>query len=345
MSDLTCIVNELAAWEGGGPARHAGSFTEARIMARNRGKSTGKAHAFGGEWTTIKLDIIAKYLSAYTRALKDKPSPTQPFVKAYIDAFAGTGYRTMSKGEFDSEDDRAEPANLAFPDLAEPEPQQLLAGSARLALKVEPAFDRYIFIEQNRRHVRALESLKEEFPDKESKITITRGEANAEIQRLCKLNWTGRRAVLFLDPYGMQVEWATIEAIAKTKSIDLWLLFPLGIGVNRLVTRSGEIPAEWQRRLDLLLGPTGWREAFYTVVQQRQLFDEPQERVVKASVETIGAYFNERLSGIFPGVAKRPAVLRNSVGNPLFLLCFAAANENGAPTAVKIANSLLKNFG
>ena len=60
--------------------------------------------------------------------------------------------------------------------------------------------------------------------------------------------------MLFLDPYGMQVEWRTIEAIAKTEAIDLWLLFPLAIGVNRLLTKSGEIPESWRRRLNLLLG-------------------------------------------------------------------------------------------
>ena len=44
-----------------------------------------------------------------------------------------------------------------------------------------------------------------------------------------------RRAVLFLDPYGMEVEWDTMVAIAKTQAIDLWILFPLGIAVNRLL--------------------------------------------------------------------------------------------------------------
>ena len=43
---------------------------------------------------------------------------------------------------------------------------------------------------------------------------------------MCDKDWSLHRAVLFLDPYGMQVEWATIEAVAKTKAIDLWLLFP-----------------------------------------------------------------------------------------------------------------------
>lgn len=318
--------------------------TEAMVMARKRGSSKGKTHSFGGEWTTTKLDILGKYLTAYTTALQDKPTPERPFRKAYIDAFAGTGYRTMSRTGSDAPDDEAD-ANLALPDLAEPAPQQLLDGSARLALKVEPHFDRYIFIDSRKKHVRELQKLKTEFPHLASRIDPRHGDANAEIKSLCAKGWKGHRAVLFLDPYGMQVEWDTIEAVAKTKAIDLWLLFPLGIGVNRLVTRSGDIPESWQRRLDILLGTPNWRDEFYAVDRtQMSLFGGEAERVVKASVATIGRYFNDRLTTIFAGVADHPAVLRNSVGNPLFLLCFAAANEKGAPTACRIANSLLKRF-
>ena len=149
--------------------------------------------------------------------------------------------------------------------------------------------------------------------------------------------------MLFLDPYGMQVEWQTIEAIAKTKAIDLWLLFPLGIGVSRLLTRSGEIPKGWRTRLDKLLGTTTWYDEFYRVEHKADLFGNDEERVVKATNETIARYFNDRLKSIFPanGVAE-PGVLRNSSKNPLYLLCFAAGNEKGAPIAVKIANHLLK---
>jgi three-Cys-motif partner protein len=61
----------------------------------------------------------------------------------------------------------------------------------------------------------------------------------------------------------MQVDWTTVEAIARTKAIDLWVLFPLGIGVNRLLTKSGDVPETWRRRLNLLLGTEEWYEEFY----------------------------------------------------------------------------------
>jgi hypothetical protein len=54
--------------------------------------------------------------------------------------------------------------------------------------------------------------------------------------------------------YGIQVEWSTIEHIAATGAIDLWILFPLGIGLNWLLPRSGLIPEGWRQRLNLFWG-------------------------------------------------------------------------------------------
>jgi hypothetical protein len=50
----------------------------------------------------------------------------------------------------------------------------------------------------------------------------------------------------------------------------------------------------------------------------------------------------ERLKTIFAGVAKNPLALYNSANTPLYLLCFSAGNEQGAKTAVKIAQDILK---
>lgn len=305
------------------------------MATRRRATSSGKSHRFGGDWTSIKLEVLAKYLSSYTTALKDKPTPEHPFRKAYIDAFAGTGYRTMRS------DGEAHSANLLFPDLAEPASQELLDGSARLALKIQPRFDRYIFIEHSLERCAQLEGLKQEFLDLAADIRIQQGDANQEIQQLCKKDWRAHRAVLFLDPYGMQVEWNTIAAIAATKAIDLWLLFPLGIGVNRLLTRTGNIPPAWRKRLDILLGTQDWHDEFYRVESRPTLFGNEEERVVKATTETIGRYFNDRLRSVFSGVADNPGVLRNSSNCPLYLFCFAAGNKKGAPVALRIANHLL----
>lgn len=269
--------------------------------------------------------------------MKDKPSKEHPFAKAYIDAFAGTGYREARQGV--GKDKTSPP--LLLPDLAKNEPQALLDGSARLALKTQPRFDRYLFIERSKARCSQLETLKTEFPELASDIHIRRGEANAEIQDLCSKSWRSHRAVLFLDPYGMQVEWQTIEAVAKTRAIDTWILFPLGIGVNRLLTRSGDIPESWRRRLDSLLGTKDWFDEFYKVKKTNTLFGTAEETVKQASTTSIGRYFVSRLKTVFAAASDKPRVLSNSSNCPLYLLCFAAGNEKGAPIALKIADHLL----
>lgn len=297
------------------------------------GNGSGEEHRFGGDWTTRKLDVLAHYLRSYTTALKNKS-----FEKVYVDAFAGTGYRVTGA----TDEVGKESGEPLFPDLAEEEPQTLLDGSARRAIGTEPPFDRYVFIERSAARCAALEALRSEFQHLGRSIKIRQGDANDEIQKLCSGDWRWRRAVLFLDPYGMQVEWKTLEAVARTQAIDLWLLFPIGMGVNRLLTKSGDIPESWRRRLTLLLGTEDWYEEFYKVETKPTLFGDYESRLVKASTDTIFRYCNQRLQTIFAGVAEEPGVLRNSRNNALYLLCFAVGNPRGKAVALRIANHLLK---
>jgi len=307
-------------------------------MTKPRVKIPTTVHRFGGDWTEAKLAILKDYLVAYTTALKNQPSPEAPFRKAYIDAFAGTGSRAARERQSSSTSD-----GLLFPDLAAPASQKLLDGSARLALQVAPRFDKYIFIEQSTKRYQQLKLLQDEFPSLAEDIDIRQGEANETIQKLCApLNaWKSRRAVLFLDPYGMQVEWKTIEAIAATKAIDLWLLVPLGMGMNRLTTRSGELPESWRHRMNAFLGTAAWYDEFYPADTKQTLFGDDQVRV-KSSMMTMARYFNNRLKSVFAGVVEEPGILWNSSNNPLYLLCFAVGNENGKKVALKIAAHLLK---
>jgi hypothetical protein len=307
---------------------------------------TDGAHVFGGPWTEQKLGILRGYLSAYTTAL----SKTK-FKKGYIDAFAGTGQRESSANAKleDSERLRRESGiqQTALPDFIDPteaggEPvQRFLDGSARVALQSVPAFDSYVFIEKSPTRCRELERLKSDFPHVAKRISVRPGDANAQIQVMCDKDWKRHRAVLFLDPYGTEVRWKTVEAIAKTKAIDLWVLFPLG-GVHRMLTQSGEIPQEWRHCLDELLGTTDWYEHFYRIETSSSLFGERIDRAVKAGTEVISEYFLKRLRSCFAGVAPNPAVLRNSKNFPLYLFCFAAGNVKGAPIALQIASHILE---
>jgi three-Cys-motif partner protein len=286
---------------------------------------------FGGDWTEDKLTRVRKYLMAYAKIMQKNRS----FRTAYIDAFAGTGYRTLRREE--------NPNLLLLPELMEEDATEFVDGSARIALRVQPRFDKYIFIEKDEARFAELRKLKEEFPQYSEDILLENKDTNEYLIDLCrKRNWTQHRAVLFLDPFGMQVTWDTIQAIAQTQAIDLWYLFPLGI-VNRLLRRDGQISDAWRRRLNETLGATDWYEVFYQTYLLHDLFGDRVQVEKVSDFETIGMYFVDRLKTIFAGVAENPLPLLNSRNVPLFLLCFASGNPKGAPTAIKIAQHILDN--
>jgi three-Cys-motif partner protein len=283
---------------------------------------------FGGDWTAEKLERVRRYLLAYTKIMS-----RQPFEFSYIDAFAGTGYVEIHQGDTGA---------FPIPDLIEEEPQRFINGSARIALEVDPRFTQYIWIEKSEKRCQELYQLKEEFPDRSGSIQILISEANQAIQKIClETDWRKNRAVIFLDPYGMQVNWETIEAIAATRAIDMWLLFPLGVGVNRMLKKDGNMDESWMKKLDNLFGTHEWYDNFYQIKTTGGLFGEMIMTEKTATIPAISAYFVDRLKTVFAGVAENPLSLYNTKNNPLFLLCFAAGNPKGAPIALRIAQHIL----
>ncbi len=188
--------------------------------------------------------------------------------------------------------------------------------------------------------------LKHEFPALAERMIFSKEDSNPVLKDICR-NWNSKtmRGVLFLDPFGMQVDWTTLEAVAATKAIDVWILFPVGIGVNRLLTRDGEIPPSWRARLDRVFGTNEWYDRFYRHSNVHGFFDVSTQIVKVGSYNAIADYYQERLRTIFPAVADNPRVLTNSGGTPLFLLCFAVGNpsKKAVEAALRIAQYILAN--
>ena len=288
----------------------------------------GQQQLFGGGWTQEKLARVQKYLSAYCQIFKPG-SKGGYFHTTYVDAFAGTGY--MRKPNM--------PLAELFPDeFAElsRQAEEYSKGSAVRALEIEPGFSHYVFVELDADRAGELRNVASNFPTKATEIVIE--DANTAIQHWCATtDWHKNRAVVFLDPFGMQVEWKTIETIAKTQAIDMWMLFPI-FGVNRMLVRHGKPPESWRAKLTSVFGTDQWEEEFYTT--ESSLIAGVQIVTKTADIAKISNFFVNRLRGIFAAVAE-PLLLRNNRGTALFLLVFAAANQRGAPTAIKIAHHIL----
>jgi len=137
---------------------------------------------FGGEWTEQKLKILENYLDEFTKALKK-----QSFNLLYIDAFAGSGKIELESIDSDDTDQR-----------------NFIDGSANVALSIEnKPFDELIFIEKDRDKCVRLEEMKKDWPNRN--VHIEQADANQFLRNLQR-NWQRYRGVLFLDPFGAQVD-------------------------------------------------------------------------------------------------------------------------------------------
>ena len=279
---------------------------------------------FGGVWTDQKLRLLSKYLEAYMVIFR-----TRPFLSpVYIDAFAGTGRRPVKTDDVSKEDSLA------------------TKGSARIALEVaEPSFKKFVFVEKSPEKCSELLSLKDEYPEKADRIEVIQGESSEFLKSWASsVDTKTTRAVIFLDPFGMQVEWSLLEVLANTQIVDLWILVPLGIGANRLLTRHDLPSDDWSEKLTNFFGNEDWKERFYRSRIQPDLFGESSALEKHGNHDALCDYFIERLKAIFPGVADNPVTQRNSNNSPMFLLCFATANPNPNTIAAakRIAQHLLK---
>jgi three-Cys-motif partner protein len=122
-------------------------------------------HSFGGPWTEDKLRRIDEYLDAYMTIFTANPRAAA-LRTTYLDAFAGTGFRTSPVSE-----DRAE-GSLFEDALEDPEANALKKGSAYVALRTQPPFGRYIFVDRNPVHAKSLGALRQEFPELAKRIFV-----------------------------------------------------------------------------------------------------------------------------------------------------------------------------
>ena len=288
---------------------------------------------FGGSWTEAKLERLRTYLRAFMKIFS-RNTRAGYYKTVYLDGFAGTGFRKRKKKSLEGVD-------VLFDVPRDRDSIEYRKGSAFVALETTPPFDEYVFVERSGARTRELTKLRSLFPRLSDRISIKTEDANSFLPRWsAETNWKKTRAVVFLDPFGMQVEWTTIESIARTKAVDLWLLFPL-IAVNRLLLRNRPPEGVMAERLTRVFGDESWRAAFYTGSRELGLFEDDPQVLKDTDFRRISQAWTQKLTSVFAGVAPNPLPLRNSKNVPIYLLCFAAANPRKAQIAVRIAQHIL----
>lgn len=277
--------------------------------------------SFGGDWTREKLERVSAYLSAFQKVLKH-----QKFELVYIDAFSGDGGVELKGDE--------------LPLLEQG--REFTEGSARRAIALQRPFDRYHFIDASRASLDKLRDfVKREHPELLGRMHFQCGDVNAEIPKaMGQLDRNRERAVVFADPFGMQLDWDTIQSIGS-KPADFWYLAPT-MAINRVLTRDGNLPDSWARRLDRALGTEDWRTGFYRSNTIGTLFGDETTTEKTGGIDEIESFIHARLATVF---MMAPNKLRLSDrGRPLFSLMFGCSNSSPQAfgKAIKIANHLLK---
>ncbi len=268
---------------------------------------------FGGKWTEQKIGIFTKYLRAYLDIMA-----RYDFELIYFDGFAGCG-------EIE--------ANAGY--------ETLIEGVASKVVELEHKrkFDIYYMVDLDQAKASSLKvKMKAKSPDKN--IHVVSGDCNTKLKDLAKFiseKKQKRRALAFIDPFGMQVDWASIASMDGL-GVDIWLLVPSG-AVNRMLKKDGKISDAWMRKLEKF---TGLNESeiiarFYREDESLTLFGteivvEKQDKIFKKIIDA----YRDQLGTIFKFVSQ-PLPLRNSKGAILFH--FLLGSQNAA--ALKIANEII----
>ncbi|HXA01649.1 MAG TPA: three-Cys-motif partner protein TcmP [Cytophagaceae bacterium] len=275
-------------------------------------------NTFGGDWTKIKIEILVEYAKSYLSIMKGRKF----FKLMYFDGFAGSGF-IIKDNKIDVD---------------------VTVGAAKRIIEIdEPRpFDTYYFVEKDPVNFKLLEqNTKIEFPKK--KIHVVSEDCNKKMLDMANFLRNPKnknyRTLAYIDPCGMQVEWRSIEAL-RDLPIDMWILVPTGMGVNRLLKKNGQISDAWLERLEVFMGLTREEieKSFYKKIDT--LF--PDIKFIQKeedAIEKSAKLYQKRLKEVFQFVSK-PYELKNSTNSVMYHLFLTSNNE----TAVKIGNDIVKKY-
>ena len=294
---------------------------------------------FGGGHSEQKLDAVEAYLEFYTKSLRNK------FELHYVDAFSGCGHYNPN------------PSSPEQESLALVRRNEWREGSALRAMKLTHRFHQYIFMEKNERLLSKLRgTIEKQGLNPDGRVQTWPVDANEGLRNWVQSfqpnirtgNHLGRRAVCFLDPYGLQVEWETLECLCTKEGIDIWILIPSGHMIsrampNRETHKTHGFEQNWEARLDCFFGSTTWRDKLYQRGYSKDLWGNEDRTQIKKPANAIEQYTLDRLETLPVWRCPQTIQLCDAHGNRLFSLLFMMTSPNNN-AAVKLAERVVEHI-
>ncbi|GIV30468.1 MAG: hypothetical protein KatS3mg028_1534 [Bacteroidia bacterium] len=293
-----------------------------------------KKENWGGSWTEEKLEAFEKYVEAYLTIMHSTREKYNGWPKEiiYFDGFAGSGSR------MENDNDQMSMQSI-FKDLdIQKEEAEVYQGSSERVLSLTKKFDKYYFVDLDNS---ALHNLKQKLLEKNlinrSCFFLT-GDVNEVICEFLSQWNKDKVALVLLDPYGMQVKWSTIQKM-KDKRIDLWILVPSGVIINRLIDRNGNLKNIEKLQEYLGMSKEEIMQKFYQKKASQSLFGEIEiTEKKKNTIHVIAETYVEKLKKIFKYVTEKPLELKNSKKVIIYHFIFASNNKS----AKKIAGQIIE---
>jgi three-Cys-motif partner protein len=164
---------------------------------------------------------------------------------------------------------------------------------------------------------------------------VVHGDANERLPEILNtINWQNKRALVFIDPFGFQLNWTTLETMLTNTKLDAWILVPVA-GSNRVFPKElSRMDEHKENRLTEFFGSDEWK-GFYQ--KTKTLFDEgtlhltddKEQKLLKLyikKIRTIATYCSEPIN-LYDGTTHR------------FSLVFCMSNKS--PPAIKLAEKLV----
>ncbi len=280
-----------------------------------------------GRWSEEKLNLLAKYLLAYSKIMnRQKKRWLRSY--HYIDAFAGTG-QPKSKDE--------DHLIGGFFGAVAGDEDRYIDGSPIKALLTDPPFDYYCFIEISPRKIQKLLQLLSQFLSRN--IRIKEGDCNTILrEEIIPQISSNQRGLVFLDPYGLEVEWETVQALARARTFDIFVNFSV-MGITRLLKRDEPPSDEMRSIITRVMGTDTWVQQIYRTSPLKPFFGEPPvgRRVIGA--KWLAGIYADQMRRLFEFVSE-PVIMTNTKNAPLYAL-FLASHKI---TAIHIMNDIFKKF-
>lgn len=243
------------------------------------------------EWSLEKYKLVGSYCDIFTNGMKYKWNQL-----VYVDLFAGAGYAKIK------------------------ESNKTYLNSALLAMSIPTPFSKYILCEQDEERFEALSTrVKRDFSH--LNCELIKSDSNKNVDKVIKAlpqfgKGNTRLPFCFVDPYSLNLNFATIKALGQTL-MDFLILQALHMDANR---NFDTYLNEENTKIAEYLGINNWRD----------LFEKDGMIYRKDFVKFLAEQYQEQMGKLGYQKTKHMHQMRSNEKNlPLYYLSFYSKHPTG----------------